>query len=155
MMQEKVTQLLNQALESNESLFLIDFTISQSNQIRIVIDGDNGVSVNDCIAVSRAIEHNLDREEIDFSLDVASAGVSEPLLKTRQFIKNIGRKLTVKTQEGDAIEGILSKANSTEIVLQWKVREPKPIGKGKVTVQKEKVLNYKDIVEAKVMITFN
>lgn len=148
-------ELLNRALDNNKSLFLIDFSISNGNQINVVIDGDQGVTVKDCIAVSREIEHNLDREETDFSLDVASAGVSEPLVKIRQYIKNVGRKLAVKTQNGNTIEGDLTKANSKEIVLQWKAREPKPIGKGKITVQKELVLDYKDIVEAKVMVTFN
>jgi len=154
-MQERVNELLNSALEKNKSLFLIDFSISNSNHIRVVIDGDQGVTVNDCIAVSREIEHNLDRDEVDFSLDIASAGVSEPLVKTRQYIKNIGRKLSIKTNEGESLEGNLTQANDKEIVLQWKAREPKPVGKGKITVQKEKVLDYTDIVEAKVMVTFN
>lgn len=154
-MKKKVKELLNLALEENKSLFLIDFSITDGNQIRVIIDGDNGVTVKDCIAVSRAIEHNIDREEIDFSLDVASAGVSEPLTIPRQFIKNIGRKLKVRNQNQEVLEGDLTKANDTEIELQWKAREPKPIGKGKVTVQKEIVLDYKEIAEAIVMITFN
>ncbi len=154
-MRKKVTELLNRALDNNKSLFLIDFTITESNQIRVIIDGDHGVTVDDCIAVSREIEHNLDREEIDFSLEVASSGVSESLVNARQYIKNVGRKLEVKTLKGETIEGTLEKADSKEIVVQWKAREPKPIGKGKVTVQKELVLEYKDIVEAKVMVTFN
>ena len=154
-MKEKVKKLLDQVLEENKSLFLINFKITEGNQIRVIIDGDKGVAVKDCIAVSRAIEHNLDREEVDFSLDVASAGVSEPLLIPRQFIKNIGRKLKVRTQNQEVFEGTLTKANDNEIELQWKAREPKLIGKGKVTVQKEQVLNYKDIAEAIVMITFN
>ncbi len=154
-MKEKVKKLLEQALEENKSLFLIDFSISESNQIKVVIDGDHGVTVNDCIAISRAIEHNLDREETDFSLDVASSGVSEPLSIPRQYKKNIGRKLKVKTQDQKTFEGTLSKADDKKIELQWKAREPKPIGKGKITVQKEVVLDYKNIVEAKVMITFN
>ena len=155
MMRDKVTELLERALEKNDSLFLIDLSISKSNQIHVIIDGDNGVSVKDCIAVSREIEHNLDREEYDFSLEVASAGVSEPLTIPRQYKKNVGRKLKIKTLAGEDVEGVLSIANQNEIKLQWKAREPKPIGKGKVTVNKEAVLNYKDIAEAKVMITFN
>jgi len=154
-MKGKVKELLNQALEENPSLFLIDFSITDGNQIRVIIDGDHGVTVKDCIAVSRAIEHNIDREEVDFSLDVASAGVSEPLTIPRQFIKNIGRKLKVRNQNQEIFEGELIKANDIEIELQWKVREPKPVGKGKITVQKEQVLEYKDIAEAIVMITFN
>ena len=154
-MRGKVTELLNRALDNNKSLFLIDFTITQGNQIDIIIDGDQGVTVNDCIAISREIEHNIDREETDFSLEVASAGVSESLVNIRQYTKNLGRNLAIKTQEGKVVEGTLAKVDSKEIVLQWKAREPKPIGKGKITVQKEMVLDYKDIVEAKVMVTFN
>jgi len=135
-------------------LFLIDLNISETNQIRVIIDGDEGVKVQDCIDISRAIEHNLDREELDFALEVHSAGVSEPLTLVRQYMKNIGRKLKVKTAD-ETIEGNLKEADETSITLQWKTREPKPIGKGKVTVQKEAVIPYNNIVEAKVMITFN
>ncbi|MBZ0328474.1 MAG: ribosome assembly cofactor RimP [Altibacter sp.] len=155
MMREQVIQLLGQALDKNKSLFLIDLSISEANHIRVILDGDTGVTVEDCIAVSREIEHNLDREELDFSLEVMSAGVSEPLEIPRQYKKNIGRTLKVKTHEGEAIEAELTKATDTAITLQWKAREPKPVGKGKVTVQKEAVVAYSNIVEAKVMITFN
>ena len=68
-------------------------------------------NVNDCITISRAIEHNIDRDEIDFSLDVSSAGVSEPLLIPRQYIKNIGRNLKVKTRDNDVFEGKLEKVD--------------------------------------------
>lgn len=153
MLKEKVTGLLQEVLEENPSLFLVDLEFGANNQILVVIDGDNGVSVNDCITVSRKIEHNLDRDEEDFSLEVTSAGVSQPLIFPRQFKKNIGRKLSVKTKEA-AIEAELTAANEETITLKWKAREPKPVGKGKVTVKKEAVLEYAAIVEAKVMITF-
>ncbi len=154
MLREKVENLLQEAFEENNSLFLIELNIDNANHISVVIDGDNGVSVNDCIAVSRKIEHNLDRDEEDFSLDVASAGVSQPLMLPRQYRKNIGRKLAVTTSEGEKIEGELMKMEDEKITLQWKAREPKPVGKGKVTVTKETVLPLEDIKEAKVIITF-
>lgn len=153
-MREKVAQLLKNALDENKSLFLIDLTISEDNQIRVILDGDKGVTVEDCMAVSREIEHNLDREEYDFSLEVMSSGVSEPLTLPRQYKKNIGRTLKVKTKQEEKIEGELIAANDESCTLSWSAREPKPIGKGKVTVQKEAVLPYTDIMEAKVMITF-
>ncbi|MRT15712.1 ribosome assembly cofactor RimP [Vitellibacter sp. q18] len=153
-MREKVAHLLEKALEENKSLFLIDLTITEDNQIRVIIDGDHGVTVDDCIAISRAIEHNLDREEVDFSLEVMSAGVSEPLSLPRQFKKNIGRNLKVKTTTNEKIEGELIAANEENCTLTWTTREPKPVGKGKITVQKEANLPYKEIMEAKVMITF-
>jgi len=152
-LKENVEKLLQQAFEENNSLFLIDLMITSDNQIRVIIDGDKGVSVEDCMYVSRKVEHNLDREEEDFSLEVTSAGVSEPLQIPRQYKKNIGRKLQVKT-ENEKFEGNLIDATESDIKLRWKAREPKPVGKGKVTVEKEAVLEYSAIVEAKVMITF-
>ncbi len=153
-MREKVAQLLKSALEENKSLFLIDLNISEDNQIRVILDGDKGVTVEDCMAVSRAIEHNMDREEYDFSLEVMSSGVSEPLTLPRQFRKNIGRNLKVKTKNDEKIEGELISASDESCTLTWSAREPKPVGKGKITVQKEAIVPYKDIMEAKVMITF-
>lgn len=153
-MREKVAQLLESALEDNDSLFLIDLSISNDNQIRVILDGDNGVTVEDCVAISRAIEHNLDREEIDFSLEVSSAGVSEPLILPRQYVKNLERTLRIKTKSDQKIEGKLIAANQEDCTLTWSAREPKEVGKGKTTVQKEITLPYKDIMEAKVMITF-
>lgn len=153
MLQEKVEKLLEEAFEENNSLFLISLDINANNQIRVIIDGDKGVSVNDCIAVSRKVEHNLDREEEDFSLEVSSAGVSEPLSLPRQFKKNIGRKIQVITGT-QKIEANLTNATEEEITLNWKAREPKPVGKGKITVEKEAILPYSAIEEAKVIITF-
>ncbi len=153
-MRERVVELLNQALDNNPSLFLIDLEITENNQIRVIIDGDEGVTVSDCISVSREIEHNLD-EELDFSLEVMSAGVSEPLKEVRQYKKNLGRTLKIKTKTGETLEGKVTAVEDEAVTLFWKAREPKPVGKGKVTVEKEAVVAYKDIVEAKVMVTFN
>jgi len=153
-LEEKVKVLLQQALDDNPSLFLIDLSIQGDNEIKVVIDSDHGVTVEDCIAVSRKIEHNLDREQKDFSLDVLSAGATTPFTDIRQYKKNIGRNVEVKTNDGKTIEGILETVSDTEIMVSWKTREPKPIGKGKVTVQKEEVLVYGTIVNAKVKIKF-
>ena len=85
-----VEELLKKSLLEREDLFLTDFEILSGNKIRIVIDGDKGVLVEDCIFISRAIEHNIDRDEYDFSLEVSSAGASAALTISRQFVKNIG-----------------------------------------------------------------
>lgn len=153
MFKDKVTELLNEALEENKSLFLIDFSISPTNGINVVLDGDNGVTLQECMAVSRKIEHNLDREEQDFSLQVASAGATSPLVMPRQYSKNINRKLSVQT-ETENLEGNLTAATEDAITLEWKTREPKPVGKGKVTVQKKREIAFSDIKEAKVVLKF-
>ncbi|MGJ5641766.1 ribosome assembly cofactor RimP [Formosa sp. S-31] len=153
MFRTTVENLLENALSDRSDLFLISLTISGDNAIKVIIDGDQGVNVDDCVFVSRAIEHNLDREEQDFSLEVMSAGAASPLTHTRQYVKNIGRTLEVKTEK-ETIEAVLTDATDEEIVLEWKAREPKPVGKGKVTVQKKANIPYSDIVEAKVLIKF-
>jgi len=150
---EKVLGLLEEGLKEKPSLFLIDVNINEAFKIVVTLDGDNGVTLQDCIDISRAIEHNLDREEQDFSLEVASAGLSAPLKLVRQYKKNIGRTLVVKTND-EKIEARLSDANEDFITLEWEAREPKKIGKGKETVQKKLELPYADIKEAIVTVTF-
>ena len=150
---EKVMGLLTAGLEEHPSLFLIDLTIGGGNKINVTLDGDNGVTLQDCINMSRAIEHNLDREEEDFSLEVASAGATSPMTNPRQFKKNIGRIVLVKTNEQE-IEADLTDANENGIVLEWTAREPKQIGKGKETVEKRAEIAYTDIMEAVVVIKF-
>jgi len=147
-------QLLEEGLQERPSLFLVDLNISDSYKITVTLDGDNGVNLQDCIDISRVIDNNLDREEQDFSLEVASAGVSTPLKMVRQYKKNIGRTLKVKTAT-ETIEAVLEQVSDESIVLSWTTREPKKIGKGKETVQKTLTLPYSEIKEAIVTIIFN
>jgi ribosome maturation factor RimP len=150
---DKVNSLIAEALLEKPSIFLIDLKITDSFKIIVNLDGDNGVALQDCIDVSRAIENNLDREEQDFSLEVASVGVGSPLKMVRQYKKNIGRTLIVKLAT-ETIEAELVEANDNFIILSWKSREAKKLGKGKETVQKKQEIPYSEIKEAIVTITF-
>lgn len=150
---EQVYDLLVQALVDKPSVFLIDLTITDNFKIIITIDGDNGVVLQDCIDISRAVEDNLDREEQDFSLEVASVGVGSPLKMVRQYKKNIGRTLIVKL-ETETIEAELVEANDNFIILSWTAREQKKLGKGKETVRKRQEIPYTEIKEAVVTVTF-
>ncbi|MEO8234865.1 MAG: ribosome assembly cofactor RimP [Flavobacterium sp.] len=150
---EKVKELLEQGLAEYPSLFLIDLNINDANKIVITLDGDNGVQLQDCINISRAIDNNLDREEVDFALEVASAGVSLPLKLVRQYKKNIGRTLKIKTAD-QTIEALLLEVSDEDITVEWSSREPKKIGKGKETVVHNEKIAYVDIQEAIVIIIF-
>lgn len=150
---EQVKNLLEQALAEYPSLFLIDLNINDSNKIMITLDGDQGVQLQDCINISKAIDANLDREEVDFALEVASAGVSLPLKLVRQYKKNIGRTLKIKTSL-QTIEALLLGVSEENITVEWSSREPKKIGKGKETVLHNEKIAYADIQEAIVTITF-
>lgn len=151
---KRIEELLNDFLETRKDLFLIDLKISAGDYITVILDGDNGVSLQDCLDASRAIEFNMDREEHDFSLQVMSAGLSEPLASLRQFAKNIGREIEVLLNNSEKIEGELAKADEEKITLILRYRKPKEIGKGKVDVEEEKEIPYSEIKKALVTIKF-
>lgn len=151
---KNIEALLNDFLETREDLFLIDLKISAGDDITVILDGDNGVSVQDCLDASRAIEFNMDREEHDFSLQVMSAGLSEPLAIPRQFQKNIGREIEVLLNDSTKTEGELAKVDEDKITLILRYRKPKDIGKGKVDVEEEKEIPYSEIKKALVVIKF-
>lgn len=154
MFKKKVEELIENALKERQDLFLLSLDVTLDNAIKVVVDGDNGVLVEDCIFLSRAIEHNLDRDEQDFSLQVLSAGATEPLVLPRQYKKHIGRHLEIKNTDGNRFEGKLATVDADAVELEWKAREPKPIGKGKVTVTKSATIPFQNIDEAKVKIKF-
>ena len=151
---KKVMSLLSDSLENYTDIFLVDFKVSTDNAIKIILDSDNDINLKDCINISREIERSLDREVVDFSLEVASAGVGNALKFPRQYFKNIGRKLEVVLSNGAMLSGELTKVEDRLIELQWKQREPKPIGKGKVTVTKNKTITFDEINQSKVIIKF-
>jgi ribosome maturation factor RimP len=153
MNQDKVRELLQEALDENPSLFLIDLKFLANSKIKVIVDGDSGVPLSECVRISRNIEHNLDREEEDFSLEVTTPDISAPLQVKRQYNKNLNRTLKVKTNDRE-IEGKLVEVKQKSIVLTWKTREPKPVGKGKHTVEKQEEIPLDSITEAKVKIIF-
>ena len=151
---KKIEELLINFLEERKDLFLIDLKFSAGDDITVILDGDNGVSLQDCLDASRAIEFNMDREDHDFSLQVMSAGLSEPLSSERQFRKNIGRDLDILMNDSTKIEGELAKVDDEKITLILRYRKPKEVGKGKVDVEEEKEIPYSEIKKALVAIKF-
>ena len=141
----KILGLVNNALEGSDK-FLVNLKITPDNRIYVDIDGDNGVTIDDCIELSRAIEGQLDRDEEDFALDVSSAGADQPLKLIRQYRKNVGRELEVVTVDGERAEGTLEDASDEGIVLRTK-------GTKKQAPETLRMA-YRDIKSARVTIKF-
>lgn len=150
---EQVEQLCLQALEDSD-LFIVKLTVGSSGEINIILDGDTGLKIDDCKRISRFVETELDPEANEFSLTVGSPGAEEPFTMKRQYKKNEGRKLQVFKLDGSSVEGLLKQVGEEKIILEWKAREPKEVGKGKRTVIHAEEIGYEDIKEAKVVITF-
>ena len=151
-LKEKVEQLITEGVEGTD-IFLVKLTVSSSNDINVVLDSDSGLTLSDCRSISRVIETSLDRDDEDFSLTVSSSGVGEPLV-LRQYMKNVGRKVRVTLIDGEIIEAKMVAADDKGIELEWKSRQKKPTGKGKITVVNNKLLNYQSIKQTIVLITF-
>ena len=150
----KIESLLNDFLAERQDLFLLELKISSVDEITVVLDGDSGVTLQDCLDASRAIEFNMDREAHDFSLQVMSAGISEPLSMPRQYKKNLGRELVVVLIDDSSVSGELIQVHEDGFSLLMKYRKPKEIGKGKVDVEEEKVIPFTEVKKALVAIKF-
>jgi len=153
---KKVKQLIQERIdELDNGLFVVDLRISSSNQINVELDKHDGnVSVDDCIRVSRNVEHNLDREDEDFELNVSSAGLDKGLRVFAQYKKNIGRDVKVKRKEGGKIEGTMINATEEQIIVQTTRKERIEGKKKKETIVEDHVIPMSNILETKIVISF-
>ena len=150
----KVEQLVHEFLETRKDLYLVDLKISAGDDITVILDGDEGLSLQDCLDASRAVEFNLDREEHDFSLQVMSPGLSEPLKLPRQFKKNMGREIEVLLNSDEKIQGEVVAVDEDKVTIVLRYRRPKLVGKGKEDVVENKEIPYTEIKKALVVIKF-
>ena len=141
--------------ELDNGLFVVSLKISSRNSIVVEFDKrEGGVSVKDCISVSRNIEHNLDREEQDFELSVTSAGLDKGLRVFAQYKKNIGRDVEVKLNEGEDVNGTMIDATEDQIIVQTTRKERIEGKKKKEVIVEDHVLPMKNIKETKIVISF-
>ena len=141
--------------ERDPALYIVEINVSAGNHISVELDRESGsVSIDDCVSVSRNIEHNLDREEEDFSLEVSSAGIDQPLRVVKQYIKNVGRPVKVKTFEKGSAEGILAEADENGIVLETREKQRVEGRKKKEWIVQKLPFKYNEIKETKLVISF-
>lgn len=150
---EQVTQLIEEKIAGSD-LFIVEVSVRPGNVIEVTVDGDKGVNIETCTEIHRHILKNIDREVEDYSLEVSSPDLMKPLKVKRQYIKNIGRTLSVKTVAKDKLEGVMINANDHGIVLHTKTREAIPGRKAKQLIEKEVEIPFDQIAEAKIVISF-
>ena len=115
----KVLEIVRDTLEGSDK-YLVNLKITTDNRIYIDLDGDNGINIDDCIEVSRAVESQLDREVEDFELQVSSAGADSPLKMPRQYQRHIGRRLEIVMMDGREMEATLQEADDKGITVRTK-----------------------------------
>jgi ribosome maturation factor RimP len=129
--------------------FLVSAKVNIQNVISVFVDKANGISISECLQISRFIEQELDREIEDFELSVSSPGLSKPFVVKEQYQKNIGKEIVVKLSDGKKIKGRLI-AFDGDIILETNKKE-----KGKKQIKKEtKIILSEQVKETKLVIKF-
>lgn len=149
---DQILQIVEPYLSGGD-LFLVRFSIGKDNLINIYIDGDDGVTIDECVKLSRYIEQNLDRETEDFELRVSSPGADEPFVNIRQYKKNIGRPVKITLKDGLTKKGILESVNEDSVALKEELKK-KNKKSNKMTTGESIQLQIDEITEAKVIIVF-
>ena len=159
MINAKKIQILAEEFLEGTSAFLVDVKVASGNVIRISLENDDRTSITDCVELSRHIEGSFDREEEDFSLDVGSPGLDQPLKVLRQYLKIIGKQIAVNPIDGKKIQGELMSVEEEDGEfkgLTLKTREKKRIEGRKATewVDEEHQFQAGEIEWTKVIISF-
>lgn len=150
---EKIKKLADAKIAEGSN-FIVDISVKPGNKIIVLLDNDNGISVVDCVEMSRHIEFSLDRESEDFELNVMSPGLTEPFKILRQYQKNIGKYVDITTKENKKISGKLISVDETAILLETKTKEKVEGKKGKQQIINTINLTFNQIKETKIVISF-
>ena len=158
MIEEKIASLLEAKFKEEEfrDFYLVDLEIHEPARIGVFVDADSGLNTVQCAKLSRYLEEYLDEKNWKngkYILEVSSPGVDRPLKFPRQYVKNIGKKIEIKTAEGENLRATLKDANEDFVVLEY--RDKIKQGKKKKHVVKQLELPYDAIVKAKIRISFN
>jgi ribosome maturation factor RimP len=145
-----IREMLDSLLADKPEYFVVDIKIKPTNNIKVFVDADNGASIDKLVSLNRQLYPLLEAAGLfpadDFSLEVSSPGLDEPLKSPRQFQKNIGRKVEVMLLDGTVLEGKLLSFSDTELVLEETVGKKKEI--------KQTNINLSEIKHTKVCIVF-
>jgi ribosome maturation factor RimP len=150
--EKRVAALVEEKIADRPELFLVEVKMLPNNKLIIHVDGDEGISIQDCVAISRHVGFHLEEENVieqAYNLEVSSPGVGEPLKLNRQYVKNIGRTLSIKLNGGLKKEGKLLSVTEDNLIIEESVKDK---GKKAATVQTE--VSFNDILETSVLISF-
>lgn len=141
-----ITKLVLEAIQGTD-LFITEVKVKKGNTILVFLDGDNGVSIDSCIQVNRFVEKHLDRDKVDFELNVSSFGLGRPFVMFRQYKNAEGKMLSIKMKDQSKLKGTLIEAQEQSLLLEIQGNKKNP------SVVKE--ISMDEIEEAKLEVVFN
>ena len=149
---QQIEQFLQQVLEATPEYFTVSVRIKPTNNVKVFLDGDNGITIESCVKINRKLYKLIEEAgfypEGEFSLEVSSPGLSEPLKLHRQYIKNVGRFVEVVFVDGTVKEGKLLEVLENEIIIEHSE------GKGKKLVVQQIIVPINNIKTTTVQIKF-
>ena len=147
-----IEEKLKALISGEPALFLVETRIEPTNNIKVYIDGDQGISIEKLVYYNRKLYKEIEESALypdgNFSLEVSSPGLDEPLKMRRQYLKNVGRFVEVVDLEGGKKEGKLLEVRENELLLE-EIR-----GKGKKTETLQHVVPFEQIKATKIQIKF-
>ena len=150
---KRVIEIAERHLQDSD-MFVVDCKTTPMGEIELLIDSDSAVLLEDCAALNRAIEAELDREVEDFSLMVASAGIGSELKLLRQYVKIIGSSVEVLLKDGIKILAKLEKVDDLGIVISYEEKQLIEGKKRKQTVEVTKEYKWEEIKYVKEYLDF-
>lgn len=150
---QKIVRIAEERLAESD-MFVVGCTCSPSNEVELLIDSDSSVDIDACVALSRAIEAEFDRDEEDFSLTVASAGIGSELKSLRQYRKLIGGSVEVLLKSGIKILAQLDAADDEGITISYEEKQAVEGHKRKQTVRVSKQYSFEEIKYTKEYLDF-
>ncbi len=157
--EKRVAALVEEKIADRPDLFLVDIKMLPNRKLIILVDGDGGIGVGDCAMISRHVGFHLEEENVieeAYNLEVSSPGIDAALVMPRQYVKNIGRDLSIKMVGGAEREGKLKSIENDSITIDEKIKAVKKTAgeKGKKAEIIESVIPLNEIAETKVLISF-
>lgn len=150
--EERITALVKEKIADRPDLFLVEVKIHPGRKVLILVDGDQGIAIQDCAQISRHVGFHLEEENVfeqAYHLEVSSPGIDLPLQMQRQYHKNIGRDLQIKLADGSKKVGKLLEVKPEALILEEVIKE-----KGKKSTSIESEISFNAITETKVLISF-
>ena len=120
MIEKEIIESHLREILSTRDIFLVEVKVDSSSKIRVHIDKMEGISIDDCVGISRELEGRLDRDNEDFALEVSSPGLDSPFKVREQYDKNMGNMVSVQCKDGSKVLGILKEAGEDSVLLEVK-----------------------------------
>lgn len=154
---QQIEKLVQECIQDTK-LYIVEVSVKPTHQIYIFVDSFEGVGIDDCVNISRYVEHKLDREVEDFELHVSSAGLDLPFKVYKQYQKNIGKEVKLVKTDGEVLKGVLKTADAEQFSMELLLSKTKKKAKDASAELSEqdtiRTIPYTEVKETKIVISF-